>query len=376
VKVAFWTPPPAPSGVGAYAAHLAEALRPHVDVRIVPAPFGERDPAAVAETLAQLNDADLVHIQHDYPFWGGFAPGAGLLSYYRRLKAPRVVTAHNTRRAGDLLRVADEPRRRQRLAKGLLSSLPRYRSRLEREPFAGAAAVIVHTGADLGRLLERRLNRAQLRIIPPGVPPPPEPPSEAALESLRRRFNLGGSRLATMFGFVGRDSGCELALQALARLPPQVKLLIAGGDEEGVIWYLGALRAGIQAQGLQDRAFVYKELEVREIPALMALTDVVLAPFTADADLYSAVVALSHGKPVLAADLPFFGELRALSGALELFPPGDAAALADRLGFLLASGGTRAKLAAQARTYAAQRPWSVVAEETLQLYRQVLSQPE
>jgi phosphatidylinositol alpha-mannosyltransferase len=166
------------------------------------------------------------------------------------------------------------------------------------------------------------------------------------------------------------DKGYEVALEALRSLPAPVKLLIAGGtrvEHEG--GYMETLRETIQARGLESRVAITGYLEESEVTTAMALSDVVLAPHTAANGSYSALIAVAHGKPVLASDLDCFRELHDEAGCLELFDTGDETRLAERAGFLLASASTRERLSRLAREYAVQRGWPAVAEATLAIYR-------
>ncbi len=88
------------------------------------------------------------------------------------------------------------------------------------------------------------------------------------------------------------------------------------------------------------------------------------------------MVALAYGKPVLASDLACFREIAEAGGGVELFPVGDERALAERLGFLLATQSARRELAAAAERYALTRSWSSVAERTLELYRAAVGRTE
>src|SRR5687768_9572240 len=83
-------------GIASYtAALISELERPGVSVDLVPVPYEDRDPGRFAATIERLNAAELVHIQHEYTFWGGIAPGSSSLQrYYAHLLRPRVVTAH------------------------------------------------------------------------------------------------------------------------------------------------------------------------------------------------------------------------------------------------------------------------------------------
>jgi glycosyltransferase involved in cell wall biosynthesis len=283
------------------------------------------------------------------------------------------VTAHTAFTAAELLRLDQEHRPRQRLAKRLLASYPPYRRTVEAGPFLGAEAVIVHTAAAREQMLRRGVAPERVHVVPAGTPPAlPAGPEE--VESLRRRFGLEGRRVLTVFGYVNPDKGYEVALEALAGLPPAVKLLIAGGTRvEHEQAYMHQLRETIRARALEERVAITGFLQEPEIAAAMALSDLVLVPHTAANGSYSVMVALSYGKPVLASDLACFSEIRADAECLELFPAGDERSLAERVGFLLASAGARRRLAESAAAYAARRSWKGVAETTAGIYRQALA---
>lgn len=371
MKVALWTTWQAPNGIALYARDLAAALSRHVEVDLVPVPYGSRDPREMAPIVARLNDADLVHVQHDHRFWGGIAPRASsLAAYHRLIRRPRVVTAHNTRPAVELLRVEAAGSPRRAVARRLLAALPSYRNRVEREPYEGASAVLVHHAAARERLFARGIPAERLHQLPPAIPPPEES-DPAVVEALRTRLGLHDSRVVTQFGFTGPEKGHELALRVLARMPPGVRLVIAGPADEATRWYQGNLEASVRQLGLAGRAVVTGDLPVRDLPALMALTDLVLAPYTEEAEWYSVLTTLAYGKPVLASTVPPFPEL-AQAGCAELFPTGDEAALADRLGFLLASTGARRRLGDSAAGYARAHPWQTVAKRHVGIYHQVL----
>ncbi len=371
----MWTSWETRCGIAAYTGALVGELRSlGIEVEIVPVPYTERDPQRMGEILARLNAADLVHLQHEYTFFGGIVPGASTLPWYqRRLRVPRVVTAHTVFTAAELLRLPQEERPRQRLAKRLLAASPQFRRSVESGPFEGAEAVIVHTEAARERLAKRRIRPERVHVLPGGIPTAAAP-DPAELAALRERLGLEGKRVVTIFGYVTPDKGYETALLALKSLPPAVKLLVAGGTRvEHERAYMDQLRAEIRTQGLDERVAITGYLEEPQLAAAMALTDLVLVPHLTANGSYSVMVALSHGKPVLASDLPCFSELRQSAECVELFPVGDERSLAERLGFLLASGGARKAMAGAAREYAVKRSWGSVAESTVAIYRSAVT---
>lgn len=369
----MWTSWETRCGIATYTASLVAALRElGVEIDVVPVPYLDRDPGRFSETVARLNHADLVHLQHEYTFFGGIVPRASSLPrYLGALRVPHVVTAHTVFTAAELLRLPQEERPRQRLAKQLLAALPSYRASVERQPFQGARAVIVHTAEARERLIARGIQAKRIHVLPAGLPEPSlEGGQPEQVEAMRQRYRLAGSRVLTIFGFVTPDKGYEVALEALRTLPGPVKLLIAGGTRvEHEQAYMESLKETIRSKGLESRVAITGFLEDAEVATAMALSDLVLAPHTAANGSYSALIAVAHGKPVLASDLACFRELQEEAGCVELFDTGDETRLAERASFLLASKGTRERMARQAREYAERRRWSSVAATTLTIYQ-------
>src|SRR3712207_5467710 len=78
-------------GIGDYARALAAALAREVELDVVP--VDPQPPPAAA--LERLNRADLIHIQHEYSFWGSALPGRSRFpALVAGLRRPWVITAH------------------------------------------------------------------------------------------------------------------------------------------------------------------------------------------------------------------------------------------------------------------------------------------
>lgn len=369
MKTAIWTSRAQRCGIAAYSDALAAELRAlGLDIDLVPVPGDDRSSRLQAELLERLNSADLIHIQHEYSFWGGIAPGKSSLPVYlKRLRKPRVTTAHTVFTTAELLRTATEERPRQRAAKELLSRYRPFRRQVEAAPFAGSRAVIVHTREARERLIRWKFAPSSIHVIPAGIPQLP-PPSEADLQRIRQQIG-DAQRVVSLPGFVNRDKGYELVLEALRTLPRGIRLLIAGGSrtpaEES---YLDALEERIRRMGLQDRTVVTGYLSEGGLAAAMQLSDLVLAPHTSANGSYSVLLAVAAGRPVLASNLACFREI-AEEGCAETFDSGDETMLAERMGYLLASSSARDRLAAAAREYAARRTWRAAALRTIEIYR-------
>jgi glycosyltransferase involved in cell wall biosynthesis len=228
-------------------------------------------------------------------------------------------------------------------------------------------ALIVHSAPLERDLLALGIPAARIHRMPMPVPCVTPAVDDS---DFRKRWELEDRFVVTIFGFLARRKGYEVALDALARLPERAILLIAGdahpadpGDPRA--W----LREAIAARGLAERVRCIGYVPDETVPELMATSDLVLAPFTAMSASASLHLALGYGRPVLASDL----EANRALPCVALFPSGDAEALAAAVVELQASPARRAELAEAARCYAATHGVDRLAQETVALYQDVLA---
>lgn len=175
-------------------------------------------------------------------------------------------------------------------------------------------------------------------------------------------------------GFVGRfdepRKGMPVLLDAVGRLAPtrpDLRVLVVGsGDTAGLRRLAGPVADRLDVLGPVDDAT--KAAALRSV-------DVFCAPNTGGESFGMVLTeALAAGAPVLAGDLDAF---RAVLGEEQptgvLFPTGDAAALADRLGELLDDPARRTALSAAGRVRAGHFGWPIVAAAVLRVYRAAIA---
>ena len=353
MEVKFATTWNSACGVAGYSRSLVAELKKRARIEVV-----NLDPDAVispASLADQLNQGDVVHIQHQYPFFGGMALHRNWFNrLLGRLKRPLVVTVHE-------LDLGDSDSRAVRA----------YKRWFNRRLFAARriGRIIVHTSEYRDLLKGLGIKPSRMRIIPmwvPAVAQPDVPPDVA-----RSEMGLAGRRIVTIFGFVVRRKGYEIALEALRRWPDDVALLIAGGPHPGdSTGFFERLKDRIAAEGLSGRAIVTGYLPDDRVPLVMAATDVIVAPSTAMSSSWSMMHAMACRKPIVASDLPPMQEMNERSPCLILFAPGDAGDLAAKvIGLLEDEDGLRRAIAAvdsYARTWTAAR----AAAETASVYKE------
>lgn len=344
-------------GVAEYSHSLVRELEKHEKVEVI-----SLDPGAIsspARLAARLNQGDVAHIQHQYPFFGG-------MSIYRnwfrqaisKVEVPLVVTVHELDLgANDMFP---------------LRMYKRYFNRLIFNP-PEIYRFIIHSKEYLRQMQGIGINPADITVIPEGVPEIPR--TRISVMNAKSLLKVSGKRVVTIFGFVVRRKGYEIALQALKSLPDDVILMIAGGahpdDSTG---YFDDLKEEINDQNLQDRVVITGYLENHEIPTIMSASDLVAAPFTSISNSGSILRAIAHRKPMLIADLPWSRELSERCRGLTFFKPGDSVDFASKVNDLLGNRKLLVSNAAGSREYA--DLWTVekAAEMTLNVYKEVLNQ--
>jgi glycosyltransferase involved in cell wall biosynthesis len=358
-------------GIAAYTRDLLSALRPIIDVDVVPIESGKQPLEHYRQQSAHLNAADVVHIQHEHSFWGGILPNQSTFWNLRYLiQKPVVITAHTTTSLAGLLRLTEERRPAHRLAKELLVRRSGYRDSVEIAPFV-TGRCIVHTRQGRDELISRGANPKYVHVIPAGIPSALRPPPASGTSTVVR--HLDGRRVVALFGYIAPNKGYEVALEALKRLPPDVMLLIAGGvRSDDMEAYRRELTRRIEAEGLADSVRITGYLTDAQVAELMASAEIVIAPHTYATGSYSITVPLAYGKAIIASDQACFTEIRDQGDILEVVPTGDAGALATAIEGLLSDHNRRKSLESRAQEYAGERSWSKVANQTVAVYREAI----
>lgn len=238
---------------------------------------------------------------------------------------------------------------------------------------AAAAEGRVLRGADLRVAVSEQV-AAEVREISP-EPPLIVVPNGVDVELFRHRHDPGEARAelglpatARLLCFTGSLRpwhGLDTAIEALALLPDDVHLVVAG---DGPVRLELSRRA--QHQGTSARVHWLGQVAHREIPRVLSACDVALAPYPvlerfafSPLKLYEYLAA---GIPVVASSM---GEIpRVLEAGRwgRLATPGDPAALAAGIRDVLRDPAAAAARAERARAYAlAEHGWHSRAQQVL-----------
>jgi glycosyltransferase involved in cell wall biosynthesis len=229
-------------------------------------------------------------------------------------------------------------------------------------------AVVVHSEhgrrrleADFGVATER------LRVIPHGAfdyltRQPEEVPLPEELRETEAPVILA-------FGLIRPYKGTDVLLEAFRRI------------EGAELWIAGMPRMPMdELRDLAARApgtvrFVDRFIPDAEIPAFMRRADLAVLPYRNIEQSGVLYTALAFGRPLVLSSVGGFPEIAA-RGAARLVPPDDPDALAETMRELLADpAATEALGAAATREAATTYSWDRIADQTMDLYRELLGEP-
>jgi glycosyltransferase involved in cell wall biosynthesis len=239
---------------------------------------------------------------------------------------------------------------------------------LARRLCAAASAVIANSGFTADAAREAGVD-VPIEVIPLGVDTERYRPGPVDQAWLARQGLAPGRRRVLFAGWISRNKGPDLLLDAVERLSPgqreNLELLFVGPDRG----YLTALRERAARSPLPVR--IITDPSPSDYPMFYRAADVFVLP-TRGYEGFGLVAleALASGCAVIGARLGGIPE--AVGPAGLLFPPGNVEALAGHLSRLLEDAEELATVRARGPEEAAARTWSVVAERTAVVYRKVL----
>ena len=247
--------------------------------------------------------------------------------------------------------------------------------RAQRRLYERADAVVVHSEHGAARLRdELGVDPARVHVIPHGAFTPERPALRSQEEHAPGRFDEApavglppelaaadsGKPVVLCFGLIRPYKGVDVLLEAWR------------GIADAELWVVGLPKtdlAPLRAAAPPGVRFVPRFVADAEIPALFRRADLVVLPYREIDQSGVLFTALGFGRPLLLSAVGGFPEVAA-TGAAELVPPGDPAALHAALRSLLADPQARARLAAAAREAATTTySWDAIAQQHLALYR-------
>jgi glycosyltransferase involved in cell wall biosynthesis len=378
------TYPPRACGIGTFSADVRAALLGVAGVErvervvVVNEPSRPQRPGLVA-TIAQgvrgdyvraarilgRLDVDVVLLQHEYGIFGG-EDGDYVLSLADELSQPLVVTLHT---------VLSEPSPHQ--AEVL-------------EALCDQAELVIVMTETARRLLRESgvCSDDTVRVVPHGAPTvlarraAERTAAMAAGSTTPSGRRMSGRFLLSTFGLISAGKGLETAISALPAIierHPQVFYIIAGrthpdvARREGERYRLSLERAVVDL-GLSDHVeFDDRFLAIDEIADLLAATDLFLTPYREREQIASGALTFGIAAGCAVVSTPYwYAQDMLASGAGEIVPFADPAALAGAVCRYIEEPDRLAAARAEASRIGAQLAWPSVAEATAAVMREAL----
>lgn len=239
----------------------------------------------------------------------------------------------------------------------------------------GATAVITDSNCsrrDIAHWL--RIPHERIHVIPLAADERFHPAHDPEADRrLRSRFGLPGP---VIFNVGGLDARKNLAVlvkafaQALPRLNPDTRLVIAGRAHSGNERLYPSLEPVIQTWGVRDQVILTGAISEEEKLSLYRMADLYVFPSLYEGFGLSPLEAMACGTPVIAANRSSLPEVVGDGGMLVDPTP---ARLAAAMIPVLTDTELRHDLKRRAVDQAAQFSWRKTGEMTCSVYREVLS---
>ncbi|MGQ9501272.1 MAG: glycosyltransferase family 4 protein, partial [Anaerolineae bacterium] len=186
----------------------------------------------------------------------------------------------------------------------------------------------------------------------------------------RARWGWQDKRIIGQFGFIAAAKGHTLTLEALALLPEEYVLLIAGGVRRpGDRGALRAIENKIEQLRLRHRVRITGYLESAALPAHFDACDVLVYPNTRADFSYSVLMGIAAGRaPLVISDIPPHRELAEAGAGVVLFRSGDCESLATQIQLVSRDPSMREASLEQIALFIRKHSWNAVAQRTLEVY--------
>ena len=310
-----------------------------------------------AADFLNINNVDLVCLQHEFGIYGGRA-GSHLLALLQELRMPIVTTLHT---------ILDNPNPDQLL---VLKEIAAISDRL----------VVM---SDLGaKFLQDIYNISidKIDVIPHGIPDVPfvDPSFHKDL------FGVEGKIVLLSFGLLSANKGIENVINALPAIlaeHPNVVYIILGATHPHVLsnegeTYRLSLQWLAQEKGVEGQVIFYNRfVSLDELIEFISAADIYITPYPNAAQITSGTLAysLGAGKAVVSTPYWYAEELLADDRGV-LVPFHDPDALAAQVNDLLGNDARRHAMRKRAYLYGRSMIWPRVAERYWESFERARSE--
>ena len=309
---------------------------------------------SIASEFLNINQIDIVCVQHEYGIFGGPA-GSHLLKLLGEIRMPIVTTLHTV--------LKDPP--------------PGY---LE----------VMHTISDLSEKLVVMSRKAvdflkdiyavpeeKIAFIHHGIPDTPfmDP------NFYKDQFGVEGKKVLLTFGLLSPNKGIETALQALpsvAKKHPDVTYIILGATHPHILKARGdeyriSLQQLVRKLSISDHViFQNRFVKLKELCEFLGTADIYVTPYLEEAQITSGTLAYAMGTGKAVISTPYWYATEMLAeGRGRIVPFKSPDAMAEQIIELLDNDVQRHTIRKKAYTFCRDAIWKEVARRYLEVFSEV-----
>ena len=304
-----------------------------------------------AADFLNINNVDLVCLQHEYGIYGGRA-GSHILALLRDLRMPIVTTFHTVLRDPD----PDQLRVLQEVA-----------------ALSDRVVVMSQRGVDF---LQEVYGVAPEKIdhIPHGIPDVPFVDSSFHKDL----FGVEGKTVLLSFGLLSANKGIETVIAALPAIlarHPNVVYIVVGATHPNVLRHDGesyrlSLQWLAQEKGVDGQVIFYNRfVSIEELIEFISAADIYITPYLTPNQITSGTLAytVGAGKAVISTPYWYAEEMLAEERGV-LVPFRDPAALAEQVIDLLDNESKRHAMRKRAYLFGRAMIWPQVARRYMETF--------
>ncbi|HXF85434.1 MAG TPA: glycosyltransferase family 4 protein [Anaerolineales bacterium] len=304
-----------------------------------------------AADFLNINEVDVVCLQHEYGIFGGRA-GSHILALLRELRMPIVTTLHTVLR---------EPNPDQRWVL---------------EEIAALSARLVVMSKRASEFLQEiyHVPQEKIDIIPHGIPDVPF--VDPAFH--KDRFGVEGRTVLLTFGLLSANKGIEHVIAALPDVlakHPNVVYIILGATHphvkrhEGETYRLSLERLAREKGVAGHVIFFNRFVTLEELIEFIGAADLYITPYLNREQIVSGTLAYTVGAGKAVISTPYwYAEELLDEGRGVLVPFRDSAAMAEQINKLLDDETERHAMRKRAYLYGRDMIWSRVAQRYMESF--------
>lgn len=311
----------------------------------------ELDSYRRAAEFLNINNVEVVSVQHEFGIYGG-AAGAHLLEFLREVRMPVVTTLHTVLR---------DPNDEQRAVMKQLDALSQR------------FIVMAERGRDFLEMVYG-IDPEKIDLIPHGVIDMPFIDSNF----FKDLFHVEGKTVLLTFGLLSPNKGIEHAINAMPSIlkqHPDVVYIVLGATHPHLIAAEGeAYRENLQQLacdlGVAENVIFHNDfVTLEELKEFIGAADIYITPYLNEAQITSGTLAYTFGAGKALISTPYWHAQELLAeGRGILVPFADSQAIADGVNHFLSNPTLMTAMRKRAWKAGREMIWPVVARRYMESF--------